>query len=118
MRERSDIKNNKENIKRQNSRAQDHKWIEECLPQEYKRQYTKSKPSSLSKQKPVQIIEVSTEGKQVSQEQQDDDKVIDRSTEGQPSNKIRHAMTTNRSSKMTYSRQLMTLKQLKKTMTL
>jgi len=39
------------------------KWIEECLAPEYKRQYTKSKPSSLSKQKPKrQIIEVSTEG--------------------------------------------------------
>jgi ParB-like nuclease domain len=64
------------------------KWIEECLPPEYKRQYTKSEPSSLSKQQnKQQIIEVSTEGKQVSQEQQDDDKVIDRSTEEQPSNK-------------------------------
>ena len=38
-----------------------------------------------------QIIEVSTEGEQVSPEQQDDDKVIDRSTEGQPSNKMEHA---------------------------
>ena len=60
------------------------KWIEECLPPEYKRHYTKSEVSSLSKQRPKQqIIEVSTEGKQVSAEQQDDDKVIDRSTEGQ-----------------------------------
>ncbi|MGC1933219.1 MAG: hypothetical protein WA667_29960, partial [Candidatus Nitrosopolaris sp.] len=47
------------------------KWIEECLPQEYKRQYTKSEPSSLSKEQPKQqIIEVSTEGEQVSPEQQ------------------------------------------------
>ncbi|MGC1931329.1 MAG: hypothetical protein WA667_20350, partial [Candidatus Nitrosopolaris sp.] len=30
------------------------KWIEECLPQEYKRQYTKSEPSSLSKEQPKQ----------------------------------------------------------------
>jgi hypothetical protein len=64
------------------------KWIEECLGPEYKRQYTKSEVSSLSKQKPKQqIIEVSTEGKQVSSEQQDDDKVIDPSTEVQPSSK-------------------------------
>src|SRR5215469_9854277 len=64
------------------------KRIEECLPPEYKRQYIKSEPSSLSKQQHKhQIIEVSTEGKQVSQEKQDDDKVIDRSTEEQPSNK-------------------------------
>ncbi|MFZ0512865.1 MAG: ParB N-terminal domain-containing protein, partial [Candidatus Nitrosopolaris sp.] len=68
------------------------KWIEECLPQEYKRQYTKSEPSSLSKEQPKQqIIEVSTEGEQVSPEQQADDNVIDRSTEGEPSNKLQHA---------------------------
>jgi len=43
------------------------KWIEECLAPEYKRKYTKSEPSSLSKQQhKQQIIEVSTEGKQVS----------------------------------------------------
>lgn len=55
------------------------KWIEECLAPEYKRQYTKSEPSSLSKQQPKQQrIKVSTEGKQVSPEQQDDDNVIDR----------------------------------------
>ena len=35
------------------------KWIEECLPQEYKRQYIKSELSSLSKEQPKhQIIEV------------------------------------------------------------
>jgi hypothetical protein len=50
------------------------KWIEECLAPEYKRQYTKSEPISLSKQQPKQqIIEVSTEGKQVSPEQENDD---------------------------------------------
>jgi hypothetical protein len=38
------------------------KWIEECSAPEYKRQYTKSEPSSLSKQqRKRQIIEVSTE---------------------------------------------------------
>jgi hypothetical protein len=43
------------------------KWIEECLPPEYKRQYTKSELSSLSKQRPKrQLIGISTEGKQVS----------------------------------------------------
>ena len=68
------------------------KWIEECLAPEYKRQYTKSEPSSLSKQQPKQqMIKVSTEGKQVSAEQQDDDKVIDRSTEGHTSNKSESA---------------------------
>ncbi len=68
------------------------KWIEECLPQEYKRQYTKSEASSLSKEQPKkQIIELSTEGKQVSPEPQDDAKGIDRSIEGQPSNKIESA---------------------------
>jgi hypothetical protein len=37
------------------------KWIEECLAPEYKRQYTKSEPSSLSKQQQKQqIVEVST----------------------------------------------------------
>lgn len=37
------------------------KWIEECLAPEYKRQYIKSEPSSLSKQRPKrQLIEVST----------------------------------------------------------
>jgi ParB-like nuclease domain len=65
------------------------KWIEECLAPEYKRQYTKSELSSFSKQQSKQqIIEVSAEVKQVSQEQQDDDKVIDRSAEVQPSNEI------------------------------
>jgi hypothetical protein len=50
------------------------KWIEECLAPEYKRQYTESEPISLSKQQPKQqIIEVSTEGKQVSPEQENDD---------------------------------------------
>lgn len=68
------------------------KWIEECLAPEYKRQYTKSEPSSLSKQRPKRpIIKVSTEGKQVSSEQQDDDKVIDPSTEVQPSTKSESA---------------------------
>jgi hypothetical protein len=42
------------------------KWIEECLAPEYKRKYTKSEPSSLSKQQhKQQIVEVSTEGQQV-----------------------------------------------------
>jgi hypothetical protein len=72
------------------------KWIEECLAPEYKRQYTKSEPSSLSKQKPKQqVIEVSTEGKQVSPEQHDDDKVVDRSTEEQPSNKFESSNKLN-----------------------
>ena len=38
------------------------KWIEECLPPEYKRTYVKSEPSSLSKQKKPQLVEVSTGG--------------------------------------------------------
>lgn len=42
------------------------KWIEECLAPEYKRKYTKSEPSSLSKQQHTQqIVKVSTEGQQV-----------------------------------------------------
>jgi hypothetical protein len=61
------------------------KWIEECLAPEYKRQYTKSESSSLSTEEPnQQIIKVSTEGKQVSQEPQDDDRI-------QPSNKMESA---------------------------
>jgi hypothetical protein len=65
------------------------KWIEECLPSEYKRQYTKSEPSSLSKQQPKeQIIEVSTEGNQTLPGQQDDDKGIERLNERQLSNKM------------------------------
>jgi len=39
------------------------KWIEECLPPEYKRTYVKSELSSLSKQKKPQLVEVSTGGK-------------------------------------------------------
>ncbi len=70
------------------------KWIEECLPREYKRQYAKSEPSSLSKQQ-QQIIEVSTEGKQVSPEQQNDDKGIDGLTEIQPSNNMNSADILN-----------------------
>ena len=67
------------------------KWIEERLAPEYKRQYTKIEPSSLSKQQPKQqIIEVSAEGKQISSEQQDDDKGIDR-LGIQPSNKMESA---------------------------
>jgi hypothetical protein len=62
------------------------KWIEECLAPEYKRQYAKSEPSSLSKQQQKQqIVEVSTERQQVSPEQQDDDKDINQRTDGQPS---------------------------------
>jgi hypothetical protein len=39
------------------------KWIEECLPAEYKRKYIKSELSSLSQQRPKrQLIEVSTGG--------------------------------------------------------
>ena len=34
------------------------KWIEECLPPEYKRTYVKSELSSLSKQKKPQLVEV------------------------------------------------------------
>ena len=68
------------------------KWIEECLDCGNRRQYTKSEPSSLSKQQPKQqMIKVSPEGEQVSPEQQDDDKVVDRSTEEQPSNKSESA---------------------------
>jgi len=40
------------------------KWIEECLPPEYKRTYVKSELSSLSKQKKRQIVGVSTGGRQ------------------------------------------------------
>jgi len=52
------------------------KWIEECLPQEYKRQYNKSESSSLSKQqRKQQINEVRTaQGNQILYKQQDDDK--------------------------------------------
>ena len=39
------------------------KWIEECLPPEYKRTYVKSELSSLSKQKKRQLVEVSAGGK-------------------------------------------------------
>lgn len=56
------------------------KWIEECLPQEYKRQYIKSEPSSLSKQKKPQLVEVSTGGKHTLLE--DDDGV------NQPTNRL------------------------------
>ena len=67
------------------------KWIEECLSPEYKRQYTKSEHSSLSKQSPTrQLIEVSTAGNQILPEQQDD-KNIDRPIERQPSNKMESA---------------------------
>ena len=38
------------------------KWIEECLPQEYKRKYTKSELSSLSKQV---IQQMSRKGKMI-----------------------------------------------------
>ena len=62
------------------------KWIEECLSPEYKRQYTKSELSSLSKHRPKQqLIEVSVEGNQILPEQQAD-KGIDRLSERQPSN--------------------------------
>jgi hypothetical protein len=67
------------------------KWIEECLPPEYKRQYIKSERSSLSKHRPKrQLIEVSVEGNQILPEQQAD-KGIDRLSERQPSNKIKPA---------------------------
>ena len=85
------------------------KWIEECLDPEYKRQYTKSEPSSLSKQqRKQQIIEISTEGKQVSPEPQDDDKDIDRSIEGQLSNKM--DSLRNWTNKASYLRQAGELK--------
>ena len=62
------------------------KWIEECLSPEYKRQYTKSELSSLSKHRPKrQLIEVSVGGNQILPEQQAD-KGIDRLSERQPSN--------------------------------
>jgi hypothetical protein len=54
------------------------KWIEECLPPEYKRMYVKSELSSLSKQKKQQLVGVSTGGKQTLLKEQDDDKGIDR----------------------------------------
>lgn len=64
------------------------KWIEECLAPEYKRQYTKSERSSLSKLRPNrQLIEVSTEGNQIFPEQRDD-KNNDRPVEKQSSNKM------------------------------
>jgi hypothetical protein len=60
------------------------KWIEECLPPEYKRQYIKSELSSLSKERPKQqLIEVSTEGKPIVPEQHDE--CIGWPTEIQPS---------------------------------
>ncbi|MGA9153265.1 MAG: hypothetical protein WBZ36_22025 [Candidatus Nitrosopolaris sp.] len=65
------------------------KWIEECLPPEYKRTYVKSELRSLSKERPKrQLIGVGTEGKQVLLVEGHDGKGIDRSTKGQPSNKI------------------------------
>ena len=56
------------------------KWIEECLPQEYKRQYNKSELSSLSKQKKPQLVEVSTGGKHTLLE--------DKGVNQQPSNRM------------------------------
>lgn len=67
------------------------KWIEECLPPEYKRQYIKSEHSSLSKQSPTrQLIEVSTAGNQVLPEQQDDNDIT-LLNEKQPSNRMKSA---------------------------
>jgi hypothetical protein len=67
------------------------KWIEECLSPEYKRQYTKSELSSLSKHRPKrQLIEVSAGGNQILPEQQAD-KGIDRLSERQLSNKMESA---------------------------
>jgi hypothetical protein len=67
------------------------KWIEECLSPEYKRRYTKSEHSSLTKQSPtLQLIEVSTAGNQILPESQAD-KGIDQLSERQPSNKIKPA---------------------------
>ena len=60
------------------------KWIEECLPQEYKRQYIKSELSSLSKQKKQQLVAVSTGGKQTPLGEQEDEGWL---TRGHPSNK-------------------------------
>ena len=62
------------------------KWIEECLPPEYKRTYVKSELSSLSKQKKRQLVAVSTGGKQTLLKEQDDEKGVTRL--GQPSNKM------------------------------
>jgi hypothetical protein len=63
------------------------KWIEECLPAEYKRKYIKSDLSSLSKQRPKrQLIEVRTGGNQITEQQ--DEKGIDWPSERQPTNKM------------------------------
>jgi hypothetical protein len=44
------------------------KWIEECLPKEYKRKYIKSELSSLSKNSPKTIL-VSSQGKTITEPQ-------------------------------------------------
>ncbi len=63
------------------------KWIEECLPAEYKRKYIKSDLSSLSKQRSKrQLIEVRTGGNQITEQQ--DEKGIDWPSERQPTNKM------------------------------
>jgi hypothetical protein len=50
------------------------KWIEECLPQEYKRKYAKSEPSSLSRNaKKLGKILVDNEGKSLAESSSYDD---------------------------------------------
>jgi hypothetical protein len=61
------------------------------MPPEYTIQYIKSELSSLSQRPKQRIMEVSGEGKQISSEQQDDDKCANRPTEIQPSNKMEPA---------------------------
>jgi Ni,Fe-hydrogenase I large subunit len=59
------------------------KWIEECLPPEYKRTYVKSELSSLSKQKNRQVV-AAPGGKQTPLGEQDDEGWL---TREHPSNK-------------------------------
>jgi hypothetical protein len=54
------------------------KWIEECLPQEYKRKYAKSEPSSLSRNaKKLGKILVDNEGKSLAESSSYDDSNLD-----------------------------------------
>ena len=61
------------------------KWIEECLPPEYKRTYVKSELSSLSKQKKPQLVGVSTGGKHTLLE---DGNGVNQPTKVQPPNRM------------------------------
>ncbi|MGC2572682.1 MAG: hypothetical protein WA364_14315, partial [Candidatus Nitrosopolaris sp.] len=61
------------------------KWIEECLPPEYKRTYVKSELSSLSMQKKPQLVGVSTGGKRTLLE---DGNGVNQPTKVQPPNRM------------------------------